>query len=103
MRGRKREKERNRITDGEDIGYRQREERLARGNLVVKRASQQLRINWNVVEGGGQEEGKGEIRGGLEPIEDGAPGNWNETERGSMALSMFRSVRCVPTVFSPAE
>lgn len=30
-----------------------REERLARGNLVVKRASQQLRINWNVVEGGG--------------------------------------------------
>lgn len=29
-----------------------------------------------------------EIRGRLEPIEDGAPGNWNETERGSMALSM---------------
>lgn len=44
-----------------------------------------------------------EIRGGLEPIEDGAPGNWNETERGSMALSMFRSVRCVPAVSSPAE
>lgn len=30
-----------------------RQERLARGNFVVKRASQQLRINWNVVEGGG--------------------------------------------------
>ena len=44
-----------------------------------------------------------EDRDGLEPIEDGAPGNWNETKRGSMALSMFRSARYVPTVFSPVE
>jgi len=43
----------------------------------------------------------GEYKDGLEPIEDGAPGNWNETERGSMALSMFRTARYVPTIFSP--
>ncbi|KYM78305.1 hypothetical protein ALC53_10960 [Atta colombica] len=46
---------------------------------------------------------KVEDRDGLEPIENGAPGNWNETKRGSMALSMFRSARYVPTVFSPVE
>jgi len=43
----------------------------------------------------------GEYKDGLEPIENGAPGNWNETERGSMALSMFRTARYVPTIFSP--
>ena len=45
-------RERERLTEGKRYRI-WREERLARGNLVVKRASQQLRINWNVVEGGG--------------------------------------------------
>lgn len=55
-----REREREEQNNGRRRYRVQREERLARGNLVVKRASQQLRINWNVVEGGGQEEGKGD-------------------------------------------
>ena len=68
--------------------------------LGVKRASQQLRINWNVVEdaygettpavGGGSD---GERR---KPIGDDAAGNWNETERGSARCAGWLAFSHVP-------
>lgn len=59
------EREREEENNGRGRYRVQREESLARGNLVVKRASQQLRINWNVVEGGGREGGGGGRRSGV--------------------------------------